>query len=94
MPVPKKRGRKNRGYSLNPFVDDNMTGGADHIEVYEDSNARIPDRRFPEANPFLMQRGEQAVAPASKRTPQYVMNEHGEPMDIAPGNDEGMVYVL
>jgi hypothetical protein len=91
MPVPKKRGRKNKGYSLNPFVDENMDDG---IEVYEDSNARIPDRRFPEANPFLMQPGEQAVAPAVKRTPQYIINEHGEQMDVAPGNDEGIVYVL
>lgn len=89
MPNPRKRSRKNIGYSLSSFDDPSSDSAG--IEIFTDSKDKQPEVDESADNPFYVKPG------AQKRTRKNKASKATETSQLvqeALERDEGMVYVL
>ena len=94
MPTPKKKGQKKyKGFTLNSFEAEE---GGQPIEIYTDSNERIPEIDSRASNPFY---GTNSVVPeptkrTSKRRKIHVPGEGEFSAEVVERRADGLVYVL
>lgn len=93
MPSPRKmkksshgRGQSSQGFNL---FEEPTSGSQEHIEIYTDANARIPELDGSDDNPFVGPRKTRATRP--QRRPR---TDEEQEMEQRAERDEGMVYTL
>lgn len=93
MPSPRKmkksghsRGQSSRGFEL---FEPGTNGSQEQIQIYTDTNARVPELDVSDDNPFV------GTQRAREGRPQRraVTNDDSE-LDERVNRDEGMMYVL
>lgn len=93
MPTPRKMKKSShkRGQSSNGFnlFEEGTGGSQEQIEIYTDSNARIPEMDGSEDNPFVGPRKK-----PTKKAHRRVRTDEEEEMEQRAERDEGMVYNL
>jgi len=97
MPTPRKsRNRRKHAISLESFAEIVGDDDDDGIQIYTDSNARVPTINEHEDNPFLTRtratNGRSTAGPSASR--RRKQDPKAEEMEQAAANDEGMIYVL
>ncbi|KAF2712793.1 hypothetical protein K504DRAFT_372718 [Pleomassaria siparia CBS 279.74] len=90
MPTPRKS-RKNRKdvFTLESFAE--QMSETENIEIYTDSNARIPTRDDEEENPFITKKGK---GKARATTRARKTDAKTQQMEEAVNRDKGMIYLF
>ena len=96
MPSPKKKGRKRyTGFTLDSF--DAEDDDAAPIEIFTDSNDRVPEVDMSADNPFYGESSPAHPEPtkrSSKRRKIMVPGEGEKTVEEAEQREDGLVYVL
>lgn len=90
-PSPRKR---KQPLSLD-FLDEQQARRGRRIEVFTDSQDRVPDTKMSEENPFVGRRKSRAASGNAKgKRPAHEPNHQDVDMEAAVRNDEGVLYTL
>ena len=91
MPSPRKMKKSSRGQSSRGFdLFEAGTGSSqEQIQIFTDTNARIPELDGSDDNPFIGPRQTR-----SSRPQRRVRTQEEEQMDESAERDEGVMYVL
>ena len=95
MPTPRKgkHSRHASSYGLDGYVDEQDADVSDNIEIYTDSNERVPTNDEDPDNPFIDHEPPQSNTKASKKRRRH-LSSNEKRMEEAVKNGEGMIYVL
>lgn len=95
MPSPQKtRAKKYTGISLESFTAEDDEAP---IEIFTDSNERIPQKVVSADNPFYGNAGRDVQEPARRRSKRHKVHVPGEgrqTIEEAMEREDGLVYVL
>lgn len=93
MPSPRKmkkashaRGQSSHGFDL---FEPGSSGSQEQIQIFTDTNARVPELDGSDDNPFVGPRQTR-----SSRPQRRVKSEEEQQMDESAERDEGVMYVL
>jgi hypothetical protein len=92
MPTPKKKGKRYKGFTMDSFEAEE----GQPIQIYTDSNDRVPEVDMSADNPFY---GSSSAVPepmkrASKRRKVTVPGEGERNIEEVERREDGLVYVL
>lgn len=92
MPSPKKKGKRYKGFSLDSFEAED----GQPIQIYTDSNDRVPEVDMSSDNPFYGSSGAvpEPTKRASKRRKVTVPGEGEQNIERVERRADGLVYVL
>jgi uncharacterized sporulation protein YeaH/YhbH (DUF444 family) len=93
MPTPRKI-KKSRASSMRGFdlYDDTAASSPADIEVFTDSNARVPELDGASDNPFVGPR--KTTRARAQRYGSTARTDEEREMEEAVARNEGMIYVL
>lgn len=94
--MPSRKSKKRAGYTIDSFEDHMQNEGAE-IEIFTDSNERVPEVDESMENPFYGHGASmepKAVKRASKRQKITIPGEGEVTLEEAEAREDGLVYVL
>ncbi|KAL9119877.1 MAG: hypothetical protein Q9187_003568 [Circinaria calcarea] len=100
MPTPRRNARKTRkniGFSLESFGEDDGAASGGSIEIFTDSKEKVPELDETEENPFYVKPGQEPVTTirSSKRRKVSGNANHDNNNELEdPNREDGMVYVF